>query len=425
MLVSPSVQSRGYSLELQSCFGRGYKHTNSFMQLYKHQRKLLDLNPKKHLIAFGTGTGKTYASLLLAQKNNVTALIIVPKALKENWNRYASQFNIDHKIVSKEEFRRDWDKLTAFKAVIVDEFHYFANLKSGMSKSLIKYQRKHKPEYVWGLTATPFCSSPMNIYALATHLGHSWNYWSFFNKFFTQIQMGHRMVPVMRKNIESDVADLVKKIGTTCSMEECIDVPEQTFETVYFTLTKEQEKAIKEIDDPSPITRWTRTHTIENGVKISDGYTEDQYFDSLKNDYIASFSEENSKFAVICRYNLQIKMLKDLLEKKGKKVFLITGEVKNRDEVVQEVERTDQCIVLIQADCAVGFEIPSVPIMIFASLSFSFVSHEQSLGRILRINKPKKNLYQYLIIKGGVDEDVHKCIMKKQDFNIAIYEKQS
>jgi len=390
---------------------------------YKHQQKIIYLNPKKYLIAHGCGLGKTQTSLFLAHNNNETALIVVPKALRENWKRSIQEFNPDHMIISKEELRRDWDKLPKYNTLILDEFHFWGNLKSQMSKSLQKYIKKHNPEYIYGLTATPFCSSSMNIYALAKHLGHNWNYWSFFNKFFHQISMGSRMVPVQRKGIENEVADLVKQIGDTCTMEECVDVPEQIFETVYFELTPAQKKGIKEIDDTQAITRWTRTHTIENGLKIGDEYVDDQYFDSLKNDYIASFSDENPKFAVVCRYNLQLSMLKEILEKKGKKVFLISGEVKNRDEIVQEIEKTDECVVLLQADCAIGFEIPSVPIMLFASLSFSFVAHEQSIGRIHRINKLKKNVYQYLLVKGGIDEAVYDCIMKKQDFNIAIYRK--
>jgi superfamily II DNA or RNA helicase len=395
------------------------------MQLYQHQQNIINLNPKKHLIAFGTGTGKTLTSLALTAHNQVPVLIIVPKALKLNWIRNIenSGLHIVYHIVTKEEFRRDWDIIPAFPAIIIDEFHFFANLKSAMSKALMKYQRKHNPTYVWGLTATPFCSSPMNIFALATHLGYRWNYWTFFNKFFNNVQMGRRMVPIIRKGIEKDVADLVRQIGTTCTMEECIDVPEQTFETIYLETTKAQQKGIKEIDEPVAITRWTRTHTIENGLKIGDEYTPDEYFECLKNDYIASFSEENPKFAVICRYNLQIEMLKVFLEEKGLKVFVINGAVKNRDEVVQEIERTDECVVLIQASCSVGFEIPSVPIMIFASLSFSFVDYQQAIGRIHRINKLKKNVYLHLVIKGGVDEAVYDCIMRKQDFDIAIYNK--
>ncbi len=393
------------------------------MELYAHQKRILDLNPTKYLIAHGTGTGKTITALSLAEKNCPNVLIIVPKALKENWKRAVAQFEVNALIVSKEEIRRDYDTLPGFYAIIIDEFHFFGNIKSQMSKALQTYIKKHQPKYVWGLTATPYCSSAMNIYSLASHLGHNWKYWTFFNRFFHNVQMGRRMVPVQRTGIEQDLASLVKKIGDTCSLEECVDVPEQTFETVYLELTPEQKKAIKAIDDTEAITRWTRQHTIENGIRIGDEYVQSTVYENLKTDYIISLAAENPKIAVICRYTNQLYMLKLRLESEGKKVFLISGEVKNRDEVVQQVEATDNCVVLIQAATAVGFEIPSVPIMVFASLSFSHVDHLQAQGRILRINKLKKNVYIYLVIKDGIDEDVYNCIMKKQDFQIAIYNK--
>lgn len=393
------------------------------MILYNHQQRILNLNPKKYLIAHSTGTGKTITALSLAEKNNQIALIIVPKALKENWKRAIAKFNPAHMIVSKEEFRRDWNIINNFQAIIIDEAHYFANEKSQLTKSLRKYIKKYTPQYLWLLTATPYCSSAMNIYTLVNHLGANLSYWSFFNKFFYNVRMGTRMVPMQREGIEDELAEIVHKYGDTCKLEECVDVPEQTFETVYFDLTKSQETGIKLIDDTSAITRWTRRHTIENGLRIGDEYTQDEYFDCLKNDYIVSLSEENPKIAVLCRYNLQIEMLKNRLTDLGKTVFVINGEAKNRDEIVQEIEKSENCVALIQASCSVGFEIPSVPVMIFASLSFSHIDHVQALGRILRINKLKKNLYIYLVTKGGVDEDVYRCIMKKQDFSFHIYDK--
>ena len=393
------------------------------MKPYAHQKLLLDLNPARYLIAHECGTGKTQTSLFLAQKNNETALIIAPKALKENWKRAIKYFNDQHLIISKEEFRRDWDKLQKYNCIIVDEFHFFANLKSQLSKSLLKYNKKHNPTYVYGLTATPYCSNVMNIFALARHLGHKWDYWSFFNRFYYNVPMGARMVPMQRKNIEKDVAQLVKSIGNTCRLQDCADVPEQTFETIYFELTPQQKKAITAIDDTQAITRWTRTHTIENGLRIGDEYTKDEYFDCLKNDYIVSMAEENPKMAIFCRYNMQIEMLKTLLTTTGKKVFVISGEVKDRDSVVKEIEDNENCVALIQASCGVGFEIPSVPVVVFASMSFSFVDYQQSLGRVLRINKLKKNVYIHLVVKGGVDEAVYNCIMAKQDFNIEVYNK--
>lgn len=394
------------------------------MELYEHQKRILEKNPSKYLISHGTGTGKTITGLALSSKNNVDALIIVPKALKAGWARACKSFpNQNHFIISKEEFRRDWEKLPRYNAIICDEMHVMGNLKSQLSKALIKYTRKHNPTFIWGLTATPYRSSAMDIFSLATHLGYKWNYWSFFQRFFSMVRMGQRMVPVQKKGIEKELAEIVKSIGDTCTLEDCADVPEQTFETIFFESTPEQQKAIKNIDDSSAIARWTRTHGLLQGIKIGDEYTQDEYFECLKNDYIASLSEENHKMVVVCRYNLQIKMLEELLKKEGRKVFILSGEVKDRDVVVQEIEHTERCVVLLQADCGIGFEIPSIPLMVFASLSFSFVSYEQCKGRILRINKLKKNVYLHLVVGGTIDEDIYDCIMAKKSFNIAIYSK--
>jgi superfamily II DNA or RNA helicase len=391
--------------------------------LYSHQQEIVDRNPAKHLIAFGTGVGKTLTALALADKNSVTPLIICPKALKENWARAVDDFDgLSATIVSKEEFRRDWDKLPAYRAVIIDEFHYFANLKSQMSKALTKYQRKNNPPFVWGLTATPYLSSPLNIHALAHHLGYQWNWWKFQMEYFNMVRMGARVVPVVKKGIEGKIADLVKSIGTTAKLEDLIDVPPQIEEVEYFALTAEQERAIKDINETDFIVRWTKRHQCENGVLYGGEYDDFKIkdFPCDKTDRIKAIVEENDKVAIFCRYNGQIEYLKGQLKDSGKEVFVINGQVKDRDSVVKQVEALDQCVVLINSSCSEGYELPSVGVIVFASLSFSFKDFVQSKGRFLRINKPKKNVYITLVSE-GVDKDVYKCIQAKQDFNIAIF----
>jgi predicted helicase len=104
-----------------------------------------------------------------------------------------------------------------------------------------------------------------------------------------------------------------------------------------------------------------------------------------------------------------------------KNVYMINGSVKNRDEITQQIEKDDECIVVINAACSEGYELPSIGTIIFASLSFSYKDYKQALGRFLRINKLKKNVYIHLVTAGSVDEGVYNAIMKKQDFDIEIY----
>lgn len=394
------------------------------MTLYSHQQDLLDKNPPRHLISWSTGTGKTIMALALIKKNKVYTLVIVPKALKENWKRVAEQHQLGHMIhiISKEEFRRDWDKLPCFKGIVIDEFHYFGNIKSQLSKALLAYRRKNGPQFIWGLTATPYLSSPMNIYALATHLGHKWNYWDFFSKFFHHVRMGRRLVPVVKKNIGDKLAKLVQEIGSTAKLEDLIDVPAQVYETEYFSLTQGQTRAINKISETNHIVRWTKMHQVENGVLYGDEYSEEkiQFFPCDKTDRIKDLVVANEKVAIFCRYNGQIEYLKDQLKDLGRTIYIINGQVKNRDEVIQEVEAISQAVVLINSSCSEGYELPSVSVIVFASLSFKYSDFIQAQGRFLRINRPKRNLFITLVTE-GVDKDVYGSIKKKEDFAIKIF----
>ena len=45
----------------------------------------------------------------------------------------------------------------------------------------------------------------------------------------------------------------------------------------------------------------------------------------------------------------------------------------------------------------------------------------QGEGRIQRQKNIKKNLYIDLVVRGGIDEAIYKCIVDKKDFNERIY----
>ncbi len=406
------------------------------MKLYSHQIKLLERNPNKTLLCWDTGTGKTIGALELMYQKKGETLVICPKALKANWKRnikpyhhramedeVRARFNVD--VMSKEEFRRDWKKIKKYQNLIVDEAHYFAGMRnwksvSQMAKSLVLYIKENDPAYITLLTATPYLSTPYNIFMLAKILGHKWNYRAFKENFFEEIYIGRRIIPKVKDGMEGVIADLVAEIGDVVDINECIDVPEQVYDFETFELTKAQEARKKKIIEVNPVVRYTRYHQIENGTLKSDGYTEDEFIKADKNDRIYELCEQTKKIAVVCRYNLQIDFLKEFLKDIGKPVLVIRGDVKDRDSVIQEAENSSHCIILINASCSEGYELPSIGLIIFASVSFSYKDYKQITGRFLRINKPKKNVFVHLVSE-GVDESVFEAIMAKKDFDIEIY----
>lgn len=408
-------------------------------KLYTHQKELIQKNPPRHGIFFGTGTGKTITAIALADNNCKSCTVIVPKSLVKKWERDIQEFSVlarcAYQIYSKEQFKKFAKDLLPTDGVIVDECHYFAGEKSQMSKALQWYMRTHDVKYRWLLTATPYLSTPMNIWTLARHLGHDWNYWSFKREFFDEIRMGSRIVPKVKKGIEGKLAALVRSIGSAIDMEAAValsygtttelpPVPPQSFETEFFDLYPDQEKAIAELDDDLFITRWTKTHCIENGILYSDGYTLEQVFLSRKTERLIEIAKSVNKIAVFCRYTAQIDLLKRVFTGGSKEIFIVDGRSsgEERDAIVRSADAAEKAIVIIQSACSAGYELPSFNLIVFMSLDFSYVNYSQACGRFLRINLLTENKYIHLVSR-GVDKDVHDSIMRKEDFSWAIYGK--
>jgi superfamily II DNA or RNA helicase len=237
--------------------------------------------------------------------------------------------------------------------------------------------------------------------------------------------MGMRVVPVAKKGMEGKLAEITKQIASVVNIYDVLDVPLQNhMEPEYFALTKEQEKAIKENYDPVPIVRYTQQHEIENGILIGNEFRKSETFDCDKNERILDLVRETDKVAIVCRYNMQIDVLKELLEKNDIPVAVIRGDVKNRDQITVDAENTERGVVLIQADCAEGYQLPSFELCIFASQSYSYTKWEQICGRFLRMDKPSRTTFMYLLTEGdSVDQGVYDAVKRREDFKIELFKK--
>jgi superfamily II DNA or RNA helicase len=396
------------------------------MELFKHQKEFLKANPDKTSLVWSCGTGKTRAAIEWAKKGEFT-LVICPKALKTNWGREWQKWGKSPAyVLSKEEFRRDHKnlKIKGTPNVIVDEVHngfLTPMFKSQMSKALRWYLKQHSVPRVLLLSATVYTSSPWNIFNLAFYTGHNWNWRAFKDAFFYDVRMGPRIIPMVKKGSEKKLAELTKQIASVVDIHECMDVPPQYHaDPEYFSLTKEQTKAIKDNYDPTPIVRYTLQHEIENGVLLANEYRESQSFAYDKLERIKELIEENPKVAIVCRYNTQI----DALQREIPDALVIRGDVKDRDSVTLQAENSERCVVLIQADCAEGYQLPSFGLCIFVSQSYSYTKWKQLTGRFLRMDRPSRTTFIYLLTEGeSIDQAVYDAIQKKEDFSLALYSK--
>jgi superfamily II DNA or RNA helicase len=395
------------------------------MELLPHQSVFLSRNLPKDLLAHGTGTGKSLTIKRFALRADTSLLLICPKGLVSKWERELVDFPHEHIVMSKERFRKE-PPVIQYGAVAVDEAHHFLTPTSSLHKALLRYVINIP--YVLLATATPHRSSPWNLYAAGRLLGRDWDYSAFRRKYFIEVFIGWMLkdgkkIPrkVWRPNkaIDAELQASWRRLGHFVPMEEIIAMPEDVYIVEDIELTSEQKKALKYVFDPIPAVENGKRHQIEQGAVKSDGYGDSIWYKNGKVERILELASEFDKLIIVCQFTEQMKMLKEELS--AYKTFIINGQSKeSHDELARRAESLEKCVVLIQSSVGAGFELPSFPVMVFASMDYSHVSHTQMLGRNKRMNRPGSVLRVYLIA-GEIDKAVYDCIMEKRDFNIGLY----
>lgn len=413
--------------------------------LYAHQRALISTDPMKLLIAQGTGSGKTITALMLARGET---LVICPKQQKldRTWENNLSKLErtLPITVVSKEEFRRDWKNYQHYQTVIVDEVHTFSSgvlpdtrqrkgviipKTSQLFDALTDYLKLYPPQRLYLLSATP-ASKPMAVYALATILGKTWDFFKFREKYYLQRKMGYHTIwlPKGTMELKQRLADNIKKMGVVGKLSNFFDVPPQNYKTVYVDLTNEQKRALAVLKDveADPMARRAKQRTIENGIIYDTVVVETSkgdvmkrgttYFTTEKIPYILERAQEFPKMLIFANYIGQVEAIYNALKEEGYNVLTLTGQTKDRGPVVSTAEASDACIVIAQCGVSSGYELKSFSCVVFASKSYRYLDYEQGKGRVLRANALKKNLYIHLVTKGGCDDECHKAIMQGQDF---------
>lgn len=433
------------------------------MQLYNHQKIIVDEDKKKTGLFLGTGSGKTRIALLLSIGKT---LIICPKTQKldQNWER--EYIKLGHcidpymilNVISKEEFRRDWDKLPKYDTVIVDEVHTMAgvtpNLKwvnkrpvpktSQLFEALLNYLTKTRPGRFYALTATPI-RSPMCVWGIAKFLGHHWSWREFRDRFYVELPMPGRVkIFAPKKDLEckEHLGRIIRHLGYVGKISDYVDMPDQVFKTEYVEIKEDQKKRLKTIglDFPDPLVRNMKRHQIENGVLTGDEFNPPEEYPNGKIDKILDYAGEFLRLVIFARYTMQIEQIEKALIKAGKTVLTLTGKTKDRKKLFETANNLEECIVVAQTQISAGWELPDFGVMIFASIDHQIVNLIQAQGRISRITNPKRNLYIYLVTKGykmiikknnkeklvmreSVDKGAHdSVVINKMDFHMKMYE---
>lgn len=413
-------------------------------KLYDHQKKIINEDRLKCGLFLGTGASKTRTALEMAEGKT---LVICPKQQREDttWERENEKWgtNVDLEVISKEDIRKMWEELPYYTTVIIDECHNNLGVmpayvqKKGVQspktsqifEATLNYIQKHNPKRFYLLSATPV-PKPMSMWAIGILFGQIWRFDDFRSTYYFEIRLGMRRLWMPKKDEETKqrLATLIQKFGYTGGLEDFFDVPEQTHKEVLLELSKEQKEEIKKmnITEADPLVRRARIRTIENGLlygqrieEVEDNIdrmvSDVKIFKSLKIDYILERAQEFPKLLIFANYTAQILEIAKALRKEEYSVSVLNGATKDRTFIKKVNDSPNPHIIIAQSSISAGYELPTFPCVIYASKSWKYVDYSQSLGRVLRANHLKKNLYIHLVVE-GCDKDCHEAIMEGNDF---------
>ena len=379
------------------------------MKLYKHQQRFADSNPDKAMLVWETGTGKTVSACVwIKARAKIKMLVVCPKGIVGKWKRDLIDMNTVADVCTRDEVKKI--DLNNYGGLVLDEAQDFASplfdkSRSQRSEVIYNFIKKNPDAPILLLTATPVRSTPWNIHTLACFIGHFWKVLDFREEFFYITNKFGRIHYEKVNGWQKKIRPLVERIADIVLMSDCVDVPVQHNQIIDIKWTQKQENELKEQIYQEPVAEWHARHRMEQGAEKI------KVVKDLVNGY--------RKVILVCHYRSQIDEYAKILSK-DRLVFVLNGDVKDQDAVIEEAKASDDCIFIIQAQMGAGFDAGEFSVVIFASMSFRYVDYVQMKGRVKRINNLHENTFIHLLA-GKNDKAVYNTIKSNQDFDVHNY----
>ena len=447
----------------------------TFNDLSDTQLLILDEADNKKVIAGGTGVGKTISALYIAKRHNhKSVLIIVPKMLRDDktWETdyNKTDLDIELKVLSKEDFKKQSPDLKRFDLVVLDEAGEWLlsgirpELKYKHSKtknpkidtsaifaSVMNYINRVEPAEIIMLDATVAEGKPLSLFAARTILGMSGStkeeiintHQDFVKKFYHEIPMGYtsrwkeKTVPSRYTSegelnkYQTEFKNLWKEIALFVDDDRKIKPIEIDIPVIIDPQHAQELKQIKK--DFAGGAVHSRLFAYESGhfkdMAFDDinhiMWMEERHRVTAKEIAIVEFVSFLPKQVIIfSTFTAQQNNLKRLLVDEGISAEIINGKVstEDRNQMIKKFRAGSLQILIIQSSICAGYNMPLGDTIIRASAPIKAAHLTQQYGRIDRAPNYKQNYIYNFYHVGGRDEDALIRTRNGQDLSYDLYE---
>ncbi len=342
--------------------------------------------------------------------------------------------------------------------LVVDESDTIKNPDAKRTKRLLKLGDKACYKRI--LTGTPINNSVFDLYSQFTFLDTD-----IFGQSFTSFKhtyaeilpethptimaikaRGARFTPTIVakdkdgrsiwKNI-SKLKEIISPFSVVRKKEDCLDLPDKVYESVYYDLEKKQRKIYDELklklkvalnDDTVTVvhkmTLAMRLQQVLSGFlpgDTTDGLT--SLFNDPKDNprveaLLTAIENIQGQLIIWCRFVDEIKQLEKIL---GEECITYYGATSNREEQIALFKSGKRRIMVANAVVGgAGLNLTNSSTMIYYSNDFSYRNRAQSEDRQHRIGQTETVVCIDLIAENTIDEHISKVLRDKKDVAVEV-----
>ena len=455
---------------------------------YEHQLKALEKSHNKELFAYfmEMGTGKSKVLIdnvsMLYDKGKINGfLLVAPKGVYKNWfDSEIPTHMVDHiekkmvlwqaNITKSQQQKLDTlfepgedlhilimnvDAFSTSKGVefaakflrchrtmmAIDESTTIKNPDAKRSKHICSLGQYATYKRI--LTGSPVTKSPLDLYKQCEFLGEGLLDFTSYYAFRTRYAILKTMnfgshsakVPVGYKNLQ-ELSDKIALFSDRVLKEDCLDLPDYTYQKRIIQLSKEQQKLYDQMKnvalaqmDGKLMTTSTALVQLMRLQQITCGHfkADDGTLKIIKNERVTALmdilEEVEGKAIIWAHWRHDIDSIVKAIEKVYPgSVMTYYGSTSTEDRAkaikeIQDPESKVRFLVGTPQTGGYGITLTEANVMIYYSNGYDLEKRTQSEARINRIGQTRKMTYIDIIAEKTVDERIVKALRKK--INIA------
>jgi len=316
-----------------------------------------------------------------------------------------------------------------FDLIVIDEANAYKNPTTNRWKTM---HNLIKPDtWLWMLTGTPAAQSPVDAYGIAKLINPA-GVPKFYSHFRDKVMHRISMFKWIPKPDAETVVHGVLQPAIRFTKEECLDLPDITYQTRDVPLTPQQEKYYALLKDQmlvraagEEITTINAAANINKLLQLSSGAVYSDTGDVVEFDATNRIKvlkevidESSHKVLVFVPFRHAIEVIRETLEKDGYTVDLIHGGVPvgKRTEIFKRFQETPYPrVLIIQPQAAShGVTLHAANTIVWWGPITSYETYAQANARVHRSGQ--KNPCTVIRLQGSyVEKRLYKALESKQD----------